>query len=151
MRGAGRKSFTRVPLGEGLTLRWRERPAGRAPRSGPCVPPPVPRVAGGAVPVVGASSRRAETRTARGSSGRVLRAGGTGGSHGWGVTAAPLLGAEPLCELLAGLVDPVSLGAIGSGRGDHSRAAGDCERGTPIRDPHAPGPVARSPLSGGGG
>lgn len=36
------------------------------------------------------------------------------------------------------------------GTGGHSRAAGDCERGAPIRGPHAPSLVAQSPLSGGG-
>lgn len=68
-----------------------ERPAWRAPRSGPCpvpVPPPQPRgmlaarsPPSGPVPVAAGSC------TGRGSSGRVLRAGGTGGtrrSHGWG-------------------------------------------------------------------
>lgn len=102
-------------------------------------------------PSSGPAPAAAGTRTGRGSSSSVLRAGGTGGTgctHGWGVTGPLLLlGAEPPCELLAGLVYPISPGATGSGRGDHSRAAG--KGGRPGRDPHAPSSVARSPLLGG--
>lgn len=74
MRGAGRKSFTRVPLQEGLARQW---PGGR---SGPCpsLGAGVPRLSPGRWRSSGPAPAAAGTRTGRGSSGRVLRAGGTG-------------------------------------------------------------------------
>lgn len=128
----------------------REGAAGRAPRSGP-VSPACPRGAGARR---GRLRRRPGLAPAEGAPAASSEQGGPGGpaapSDQGVMGPLPLLGAEPLCELLAGLVCSASPGASGSGRGDPSGAAGDWGQGSTGGDPQAPSPGAGSPLSGGG-
>lgn len=156
--------FTPALLKEGFWLApWPGARSVAAPRSDPLPPPQPWGMLAARSPPSEPPAAAAGSRTGRGSSGRVLRAGGDRGyplhpgARGGGFSHAPL-GAQLPWELLAGIVPAPIPGATCSGRGGPSRGAGGlavrvclvmmcvCAAGS---DPHAPSPAALSPLLSG--